>query len=132
MKQIVDAGNPINPNSEKILKAVIDKGIPLLDYFPNDDVEEAIFNDVKDEGLSATEIHIAINTIYNSGIFKGFPVLLGNIDYIAKKELNSERSADLARMNEAADEKKARRRRKNKFNLGRWRRNRSDLGNLTP
>lgn len=114
MQKIIDAGKPINPNADKILTELINRGIPMLDYFPNDDVEKAIFNDAIDEGLSATEIHIAINNIYNSGTFKGFPVLLGNIDYIAKKGLNSERSADLARMNEATEEKKMRRTRKKK------------------
>ena len=114
MKQIVDAGKPINPESEKILKTLIHKAIPMMSYYVCEDVGEAIFNDAIDEGLSATEIHIAIMMLYNSGMYNGHSSLLGDVDYRAQKQLNSERSADLARMNEAADEKKMRHTRKKK------------------
>ena len=114
MQQIIDASKPINPNSEKILKELVRKAVPMISYYMTEDVGEAIFNDAMDEGLSATEIHIAVMKLYNSGAYNGYLSLLGDVDYRAEKQLNSERSADLARMNEAAEEKKMRRTRKKK------------------
>lgn len=102
LQEIIDAAKPINPNAEKMLKELFDKAIPMVAYFKKDDIEEAIFGDAIDKGLSATDIRIAIDKMYDSGAYNGYSFLLGGVYYLAGKQLEDERAADVARMNEAA------------------------------
>jgi hypothetical protein len=100
----IDAAKPINPNAEKILKILFDKAIPMMAYYNEHDIEEAIFDDAIDEGLNAFDIYstmpklIELNKYNRECLF----ILIG-VKIIAKDHLTFKRAADIARMNEIDD-----------------------------
>jgi hypothetical protein len=100
----IDAAKPINPNAEKILEELIDKAIPMIAYYNENDIKEAIFDDAIDKGLNAFDIYstmpklIELNKYNRECLF----ILIG-VKRIAKEHLIFKRSADIARMNEIDD-----------------------------
>ena len=111
LQKIIDETKPIpgmvNPKAEKILRSLIEKAIPMTDYIDKRNITEAIYGDAIDEGLSATDIHIAIKKIYKSCGYIGYSPLLIGVDRLAEEQMNAERvaerAANLARMDEDAD-----------------------------
>ena len=104
--QSVDAVKPINPKAKEILKNLIDKAIPMMTYYSENDIKEAIFDDAIDEGLNAYDIHEAIPKIIELAKYHNYrcmTVLFG-IDRIANAYLSFKSPSELARINEDADE----------------------------
>jgi len=104
----IDAVKPINQKAKEILKNLIDKAIPMMTYYSENDIKEAIFDDAIDEGLTAFDIHDAIPKIIELDKYHNYRcmTILFGLDRIANAHLTFKRSADLARMDEDADEEK--------------------------
>ena len=104
----IDTVKPINQKAKEILKNLIDKAIPMMTYYSENDIKEAIFDDAIDEGLTAFDIHDAIPKIIELDKYHNYRcmTILFGLDRIANSHLTFKRSADLARMDEDADEEK--------------------------
>ena len=101
----ITAVKPINPKSKEILKSLIDKAIPMMTYYSENDIKEAIFNDAIDEGLNAFDIHEAIEMLFALDKYHNYRcmTILFGLDRIANAHLTFKRSADIARMDEIDD-----------------------------
>lgn len=101
-----DTIKPINQKAKEILKNLIDKAIPMMTYYSENDIKGAIFDDAIDEGLTAYDIHDAIPKIIELDKYHNYRcmTILFGIDRIANACLTFKRSADIARMDEDADD----------------------------
>ena len=101
----IDAAKLINPNAEKILEELIDKAIPMMAYYDENDIKEAIFDDAIDKGLNAFDIYNTMPKLIELDKYNhGCECILFGVKRIAKEHLIFKRSADIARMNEIDDE----------------------------
>ena len=102
----IDAVKQINPKAKEILKNLIDKAIPMMTYYSENDIKEAIFDDAIDEGLNAYDIHEAIPKIIELAKYHNYRCMniLFGIDRIANAYLSFKSPSELARMDDDADE----------------------------
>ena len=102
----IDAVKPINPKAKEILKNLIDKAIPMMTYYSENDIKEAIFDDAIDEGLNAYDIHDAIPKIIELAKYHNYRcmTILFGIDRIANAYLSFKSPSELAHMDDDADE----------------------------
>lgn len=90
------AFNP-NPKTDGILKELIDKAIPMIDYYGEYRIAEALYGDAIDEGLSAAEIRVEITKIFElDEYFQDYKCLsmLGRVNLLAAVQIAAERYAD--------------------------------------
>ena len=94
-KSIYDAKH-IKPKAEEIIKELLDKAIPLIDYYDPRDIGKALIDDAIDEGLSATDMHAAIKEIIKSDEYNDYKYIgmLYWVNSFAAAQLASERYAD--------------------------------------
>ena len=104
----IDAVKQINPKAKEILKNLIDKAIPMMTYYSENDIKEAIFDDAIDEGLNAYDIHEAIPKIIELAKYHNYRcmTILFGIDRIANAYLSFKSPSELARMDEDVDDEK--------------------------
>ena len=102
----IDAAKPINPKAKEILKNLIDKAIPMMTYYNENDIKEAIFDDAIDEGLTAYDIHDAIPKIIELAKYHNYrcmTVLFG-VDRIANAYLTFKSHSELTRIDDDVDD----------------------------
>jgi hypothetical protein len=94
-KSIYDAIR-VNPNTEEILKELLGKAIPLIDYYDNRDIAKAIIDDAIDEGLTAFAMYAAIKEIIKSDKYNDYKYIgmLSWVNELARIQLAAERYAD--------------------------------------
>ena len=94
-KSIYDAKH-IKPKAEEILKELLDKAIPLIDYYDNRDIAKALIDDAIDEGLTAFAIYAAIKEIIKSDKYNDYKYIgmLSWVNELAAVQLAAERYAD--------------------------------------
>ena len=96
------AVKPTNPKAKEILITLIDKAIPLVAYYGENDIKEAIYDDAVDEGLTASDIHDAIPKIIELGKYHNYRcmTILFGIDRIANAYLSFKSPSELARIDD--------------------------------
>lgn len=96
MRKIIDDAKHINPKAKEILEMMLDKAIPLIGNYDNRDIAEAILGDAIDEGLSGTDIHVAITEIIKSDKYNDYKYIgmLSWVNSLAGIQIASERYAD--------------------------------------
>ena len=94
-KSIYDAKR-IKPKAEEIIKELLDKAIPLVDYYDNRDIAKALIDDAIDEGLTAFAIYAAIKEIIKSDKYNDYKYIgmLHWVNELAAVQLAAERYAD--------------------------------------